>query len=100
MNTRMWNALGSDETDLVGQWLLVDGRVEGDAVSDRIQWLLPRLDEIAHSADGWDTLYRDHRDGRWWELTYPQSEMHGGGPQRLTNISPAAVKAKYGIATA
>ena len=44
---------------------------------------------------GWETLYRDPRDGRLWELTYPQSEMHGGGPRRLHVLSRDEAAAKY-----
>jgi hypothetical protein len=41
------------------------------------------LQHIASSRDGWDRLYRDALDGRFWELSYPKSEMHGGGPPLL-----------------
>ncbi|MEI6200518.1 MAG: Imm27 family immunity protein [Enhydrobacter sp.] len=54
-----------------------------------------RFQKLGHSGDGWDTLYRDTVDGRFWELTYPQSHMHGGGPPRLTMLHLAVAKAKY-----
>ena len=35
----------------------------------------------------WATLYRHKETGEYWELTYPQSEMQGGGPRRLRMVS-------------
>jgi hypothetical protein len=34
-----------------------------------------------------ETLYRAPDDGRYWEWTYPQSEMHGGGPPQLKYLT-------------
>jgi immunity protein 27 of polymorphic toxin system len=45
----------------------------------------------------WSKLYLDPVDGGYWELTYPQSEMHGGGPPQLVHISADAAKIKYGV---
>ena len=33
----------------------------------------------------WAVLYRD-ADGAVWEVTFPQSEMQGGGPRRLRRL--------------
>ena len=55
-----------------------------------------KLIEITTDTSGWDVLYRDPADGRYWELTYPQSHMHGGGPPRLTHLSFEQAKTKYG----
>jgi hypothetical protein len=88
------------ETDLVGRWIFDGKRVSADPVESRIK------DSIKHSLEkaaicpetgGWDVLYRDASDGRFWELTYPQGEMHGGGPMRLINISVGDAVAKYRI---
>jgi immunity protein 27 of polymorphic toxin system len=88
--------LRSDEHDLVGKWLDVGGRIEGDAVTERIRVLAAeQLVRLASSADGWDTLYRDPADGRLWELTYPHSEWHGGGPPRLRELDAAEAARKY-----
>ena len=66
------------------------------ATASRIAWLTATaLTRIAQSADGWDTLYRDPADGRYWEHTYPQSELHGGGPPRLACVALDAVRSKY-----
>src|SRR5690348_15682895 len=89
--------LRPEETDLVGQWLDTGTRIEGDAVCARIRRLIAEhLERIADSSGGWETLYRDPLDGRLWEQTYPHSEMHGGGPPRLTVIAPERAAAKYG----
>jgi immunity protein 27 of polymorphic toxin system len=89
--------LQPDETDIVGRWLERGSKVVGDPTCQRIWWLVAeRLELLADSADGWDKLYRDPRDRRLWEHTYPQSEMRGGGPPRLTNIGIEEAHAKYG----
>ena len=89
--------LKPNETDLLGKWVVVDGNVIGDTTTERIEALVEeRLEKIAVDATGWETLYRDPNDGRYWELTYPQGEMHGGGPPRLTYLSYEAARAKYG----
>jgi hypothetical protein len=89
--------LQPDETDLLGKWTFLNGRMWADPTTERIEVLVDRhLQKIATDWSGWETLYRDPQDGRYWEHTYPQSEMHGGGPPRLTNISFDEAKAKYG----
>jgi immunity protein 27 of polymorphic toxin system len=86
------------ETDLTGQWAMIDGQMMADDTSARIDWLVKHaLTEIATDFSGWDVLYRDPKDGRYWELTYPQSEMHGGGPPRLRYMPDEEAKKKYGI---
>jgi hypothetical protein len=91
--------LRPDETDLVGRWILRDGQVVGDPVCHRVKALVSGpLERIAADETGWDTLYRDPSDGRLWEHTYPQSELHGGGPPRLTVIDPVTAQVKYGPA--
>jgi hypothetical protein len=91
--------LRPDEVLLDGKWERIDGKVRGDAVSERIQALLKgTLTKVGADASGWDTLYQDQQDARYWELTYPQSSMHGGGPPRLAVISDDDAREKYGIA--
>jgi hypothetical protein len=86
--------LKPEETDLIGQWKVVNGSIVEDATSERIKYLVDQyLEKVA--GGGWETLYRDPIDGRYWELTYPQGEMHGGGPPRLTYLSGEAVKKRY-----
>ena len=89
--------LASEEVDLRGDWVVQEDRsVVADAVEQRIQWLTTqKLERIANDCSGWETLYRDPRDGRLWELTYPHGEMHGGGPRRLHVLARDEAAAKY-----
>ena len=92
--------LAPDETELVGEWLETANRIVGDATEARIAWLISdRLTEIAIGEGGWRILYRDLRDGRLWELSYPLGSMHGGGPRRLRLLARAEARAKYGAAS-
>jgi hypothetical protein len=43
-----------------------------------------RLEEVRSA--NWRLLYRDRETGEFWEMTWPQGEMHGGGPRRLTKL--------------
>jgi len=86
------------ESDLVGGWVTQQHRVVADATEIRIGQLVERdLQKIAVNAADWCVLYGDPSDGRYWELTYPQSEMHGGGPRRLSVIDSDAARTKYGL---
>ena len=91
-------SLRPDETDLIGNWIPGGTSVVGDAVETRIKELIGRyLEKIAVSPEfgAWETLYRDPNDRRYWELTYPHGQMHGGGPKRLTTLSAQEASAKY-----
>jgi hypothetical protein len=92
------NELQQDETVLIGSWLQESGSVKGDEVCQRIEWLIKsHLTSLAKDSTGWETLYRDPNDGRLWERTYPQSELHGGGPPQLRLISVDEAITKYQI---
>jgi len=80
-----------------GAWKKVQGRVEADENCRRIGELTKRvLHEVARDASGWEILYLDPSDGRYWELTYPESSSHGGGPPKLKWLSQEDVRKKYG----
>lgn len=90
--------LRPDETILQGGSVTIDGQVLRNPVSVRIDHLISNeLIEVTTGDGGWSTLYRDPVDGRYWELSYPHSEMHGGGPRSLTHLSDEAVKNKYHV---
>lgn len=78
-------------TDL---WVERDGSLVTDGDATEIDQLLAR--ELKHLADadgGWRKLYRHSREETLWQLDYPQSEKHGGGPRRLQQLDitdPAA----------
>ena len=89
--------LAPEEVDLHGDWVVEKNRsVVADATEQRIEWLTSqKLDRIASDSSGWGILYREPRDGRLWELTYPRGEMHGGGPRHLHVLSRDEAAAKY-----
>ena len=90
--------LQANETVLIGEWQSVGDRVVGNEACERIHLLTSQyLERVATDPSGWDKLYRDPEDGRYWELTYPQSEMHGGGPPRLTCLSREEAQTKYRV---
>ena len=89
--------LRPDETKLIGHWSSSGATVVGDATCQRIDRLIAKdLLELARTPDGWSTLLQDPRDGRLWELTYPLTHMHGGGPPSLAHLSADLAKLKYG----
>lgn len=89
--------LTPQDSDLIGAWQMKREKVIGDPTCERIEWLISNhLVQLGADSSGWDELYRDPDDGRLWELTWPQSEMHGGGPPRLTCLAIDAARAKYG----
>lgn len=89
-------SIGPHAIEIIGSWTLVNGRMTDDEASRRVRSLIEtELLYVSTSRDGWEKLYRDARDGRYWELTYPHGEMEGGGPQALFAISSEAVRQKY-----
>lgn len=89
--------IGPDEMLITGRWSISNGHMVGDPDCHRIEQLTQsHLVKVQHDWSGWETLYRDPSDGRFWELTYPQSEMHGGGPPQLRCVSPREASEKYG----
>lgn len=89
--------INPSETLITGTWLIKDGISAADDTCQRIAELVKfHLIELGKDFSGWDTLYRDPTDGRLWELIYPQSELHGGGPPQLRYLSTDEAKRKYG----
>ncbi len=92
--------IAPSETLLTGQWLKSEGRIIADETCERIDELIrSHLTELGLDSGGWDALYRDPDDGRLWERTYPQSELHGGGPPQLRCLFPDQARRKYGSIT-
>jgi len=89
------------ETELTGKWIVEGREARRDAICERIEWLIAEhLKQLAVSEQwgAWETLFRDPDDGRYWERTYPQGEMQGGGPPQLRCLSADEAKRKYGDA--
>jgi hypothetical protein len=77
---------------------MVHGQMRGDDTSRLIENLIHnRFAKLAVTADGWEALYQDPQDDRFWELTFPQGEMQGGGPRVLRVLSIEAARLKYGL---
>ena len=86
------------ETELNGTWLKVDDKYIQDDNCIRIESLVTNhLKKIATDESGWDTLFQDPNDNRFWVLTYPNSNWHGGGPPTLKTITLADAQTKFSI---
>jgi Immunity protein 27 len=87
-----------DEVELVGRWVFENGKVVADDTAKRIDVLVRDwLESVSQACGGWERLLRDPSDGRFWEITYPMSEMQGGGPPTLRVISDNVACSKYRI---
>jgi hypothetical protein len=94
----MTEQLHPEETELLGEWVAQDNSIHADEVSERIKALIKHcLKEVAVSDNGWEILYKDMADSRYWELSYPNSEFHGGGAPKLAVISLEETKLKYNL---
>jgi hypothetical protein len=79
---------------LVGKWL--PGAV-ADATCLEIQRRLSEdLEKVADREGGWTTLYRDRGSLGLWELSYPESHLHGGGPPKLEPLTRDEAIKRYG----
>ncbi len=88
----------ASESLLVGDWVCKQGEMHGDDVCQRIQYLLENhFIKMASSKEfgAWEILYLDPTDGRFWELTYPDGSMHGGGAPQIEVISESLARGKY-----
>jgi hypothetical protein len=89
--------LSAEETCLTASWRGAIGG-ETDDVDARIFRLVrEKLEHVASAAEGWDQLFRDPADDRYWELTFPHGSLYGGGPRQLTVVDAARAAAKYGV---
>jgi hypothetical protein len=90
--------LRPDERLLVGSWVEDGPGSVHDEVDRRILWLVSRRLTLEGVGDGgWTQLYRDPRDGRFWELTFPHGSLHGGGPRRLECVAAPVARERYGL---
>jgi hypothetical protein len=82
------------KTVIEGRWSFDGKRVIADSACAQIDSLLRTLLPVGSTDGGWTQLYRD-ADGVFWELTYPHSELHGGGPPRLESYALDELRLKY-----
>jgi len=86
-----------NETILTGKWIIKSGEIVEDDVTKRIKKIINNLIKISNDVTGWDTLYIDPKNNRYWELVYKDSDLQGGGAPSLINISKEKAKSKYNI---
>lgn len=88
--------IDSLERVLVGRWVFREAGPYEDDLCRRIEILISNLlVDVTRSRDGWSSLFRDAVDGRRWECTYPQIELHGG-PLALLCVEPAHAHVSFG----
>ena len=51
-------------------------------------------EKLGNDQSGWDSQAHP-ATGKFWQFTYPQSHLHGGGPRELSEISSSAARIKY-----
>ena len=74
------------EKELIGKWVFKDAKIVADSICELIETMIKNdLTEIETSENEWTKRYQ-HTDESIWELTYPESHLHGGGPPKLTRI--------------
>ena len=74
-----------NETEIIGKWIKRGADIVGDINCERIEILIKEnLKKLGSDESGWSILYQDPNDSRYWEMTFPESQMHGGGPPALT----------------
>lgn len=74
------------EKEIIGKWVFKNGKVIADSNCKKIESMIKKeLTKIGTSEDGWTTKYKAS-DGTVWELSYPESHLHGGGPPKLVQV--------------
>jgi hypothetical protein len=87
----------SPHTEYIGGRYFKDGVMHADEVTEFIEReATGYLDQLGADETGWNLLYRDRRDGRYWEMTYPQSSLQGGGPPALRLLAMDEVRSRFG----
>ncbi|SEM33545.1 Immunity protein 27 [Maribacter orientalis] len=72
--------------EIIGKWKFKNGRAIPDSNCKIIEIMIKHdLIKIGTSKDGWTLRYKAI-DGTNWELSYPESHLHGGGPPKLVQI--------------
>ena len=86
-----------EETKIFGQWITEHGQLVANASAKRIDYLVENeLQELGRTQDGWSVLYVDTADGRFWQLSYPDSGEHGGGAPCLEVLTRDAARDRFG----
>lgn len=84
------------EEKITGEWIESGEDVVRDENCNRVIYLTENyLEELVVDSPNWEILYRDPKDGRFWVKTYPQSNLHGGGPPELEVISKEEARKRF-----
>lgn len=90
--------INPDESKIIGNWIFDGVKMIADDQCKRIELLRSEyLKLISTDSSGWNKLYIDPNDGRYWELQFKNGEMQGGGPPSLIIISEIEAKSKFNI---
>ncbi len=82
---------------IVGRWLEENGKVVASQECTIIDHLTKyHLIKVGERDSGWTQLFFDPVDGSYWERTYPQGHLQGGGTPMLTSLSTEEVRTLYG----
>ncbi|TMU55096.1 Imm27 family immunity protein [Flagellimonas algicola] len=59
---------------------------------------IENLKKVASDDTGWNTLYLDEEQQIYWEKTYQNSEIHGGGSPMFLQIElTSTIMEKYNL---
>ena len=90
--------INNKENKIIGSWEVKKGKVVKDDNCERINILVDEhLTFISDDESGWKKLYQDPKDSRYWELTFPESDVYGGGPPKLTVRSLTSIITDYNL---
>lgn len=90
--------LKKEEILLKGALIKHLNSIEYDDVSNRIFSLVENyLIEVEVDCSGWYKLFKDPRDGRYWEYFFSNSELQGGGAPTLKYLLKEEAITKYNL---
>jgi len=92
----MMNKISDNETLIECEWQVVEDQVKPGSACERIEWLISDILKLVKvDKRGWEKLFLDPGDGRYWLLFYPQSELTGGGPASLMEITFSEAELRF-----
>jgi hypothetical protein len=84
---KIMKTISENETLIECKWIIADDQITSNDACKRIEWLISDILKLVRvDKSGWEKIYQDPKDKRFWLLYYPQSEMHGGGPPSLKEV--------------
>ncbi|WP_294736641.1 Imm27 family immunity protein [uncultured Flavobacterium sp.] len=88
----------SNETELIGGVIYTEVEMIYNETVTRINKLVKNyLVKIGTDKTGWEILYQDPKDKRYWGMVFPQGDLQGGGVPSLVNISEEIAMLKFNI---